>query len=80
MSSLISVRLNDEVLADMRHKAQRLHLSQAEYIREAILRFNVVLEQKERAERLKKASLKVRANSMEVNKEFSEIEHDPDVE
>lgn len=80
MSSLISVRLNDEMLEDMRHKAQRLHLSQAEYVREAILRFNVLLEQKERAERLQKASLKVRANSMEVNKEFGEIEHDPDVE
>lgn len=80
MKSLLSIRLDDKLLQELRHKAQFLHLSQAEYVREAILRFNASLEQKEKAKRLQQASLKVRANSMEVNKEFSEIEHDPDIE
>ncbi len=80
MASLISVRLNDDLLEEMRHKAHSLHLSQAEYVREAILRFNATLTREERSQRLQRISLKVRANSMEVNKEFSEIEHDPDIE
>lgn len=80
MASLISVRLNDDLLEEMRHKAHSLHLSQAEYVREAILRFNAALTREERSHQLRKASFKVRANSMHVNKEFDEIEHDPDTE
>lgn len=78
MASLISIRLNDELLQEVRRKAHGLHLSQAEYVREAILRLNATLTREEREHRLKKASLQVRANSMEVNKDFSEIEDDPD--
>jgi hypothetical protein len=78
MASLISIRLNDELLLEIRRKAHILHLSQAEYVREAILRLNATLTREEREQRLKKASLQVRANSMDVNKDFSEIENDPD--
>jgi len=34
-------------------------------------------EKQERTKRLKNASLRVRKESMRVNAEFSEIEHDP---
>lgn len=78
MSALISIRLNDELFKEMRLKAEGLHLSQAEYVREAIVRFNAALAREEGIQRLKKASLKVRANSMDVNKDFSDIENDPD--
>ena len=78
--TMVSVRLNDKLFAAMQAKAQALHLSQTEYIREAIERMNAEAEQAQRTQQLRQASLLVRKESMQVNKEFSQIEQDPEVE
>lgn len=76
--SLISIRLGDKLLVELKNRAHLLHLSQTEYIRKAIEYMNAEVLKQERRQRLMQASLKVRGESMEVNKEFSEIEHDPE--
>jgi metal-responsive CopG/Arc/MetJ family transcriptional regulator len=75
--SVITVRLSDELLHDLDTNAHTIHLQRAEYIRLAIEQMNMTVKNKERVERLKKASLQVRKESMRINKEFSRIEHDP---
>jgi hypothetical protein len=50
----------------------------AEYIRRAIERMNREAEARARAERMARASRKVRKESMRVNAEFARIERDPD--
>lgn len=74
----ISVRLSDKLVHDMDDNAKKLHISRTSYIREAIARYNLELAQKARHDRLMRLSKKVRASSVRVNKEFSEIEHDPE--
>ena len=78
MTTLVSIRVNDELLQAMKANAHRLHLSQTDYIRKAIENMNSKIERRERKKRLENASLRVRKESMTVNVEFSEIEHDPD--
>lgn len=77
MTALVSIRLNDALLHEMKAKAQVLHLSQTDYIRRAIERMNDETEKQERGQRLTQASLHVRKESMKINAEFSEIEDDP---
>lgn len=78
MTALISIRLSDKLFQDMKAKAQEAHLSQTEYIRQAIELMNEKIEKKEREQRLKQASLQVREESMKVNDEWGKIEHDPE--
>lgn len=78
MKSLVSIRINDTLLQAMKANAHRLHLSQTDYIRKAIEHMNSETERRERKMRLKNASLRVRKESMKINVEFSEIEHDPE--
>jgi metal-responsive CopG/Arc/MetJ family transcriptional regulator len=75
--SVITVRLPDKLLNELDKRAHAVHLHRAEYIRLAIDHMNTALKNKERINRLKKASLRVRKESMRINKEFSRIEHDP---
>ncbi|MFO8010419.1 MAG: CopG family transcriptional regulator [Dehalococcoidia bacterium] len=74
----ISLKLPDELVSASEECAGKLRLSRAEYIRRAIERMNRETEAVLRAERMKQASLKVRAESMAVNAEFDAIEDDPD--
>lgn len=74
----ISVRLSDKLVHDMDDNAKKLHISRTSFIREAIARYNLELTQKARRDRLMKLSKKVRASSLRINQEFSEIEHDPE--
>lgn len=78
MTSLISIRLNDELREAVKTNAHQLHLSQTDYIRKAIERMNLETERRLRTKRLKQASLRVRSESMKINAEFSEIEDDPE--
>ena len=78
MTSLVSIRLSDELLQEMKAKARALHLSQTNYIRKAIERMNDEADRKERKQRLERASLRVREESMKINTEFGDIEHDPE--
>lgn len=79
MTTLISVRLDEELLRQMRTNADTLQLSQTDYIRRAIEMMNLETEKVARSKRLKSASLRVRGESLEVNKEFGEIEQDPTI-
>jgi metal-responsive CopG/Arc/MetJ family transcriptional regulator len=74
----ISLKLPDDLLKTSRRCAETLHLSRAEYIRQAIERMNVEIKRKLRAERLAEVSQKVRKESMRVNAEFAAIERAPD--
>lgn len=78
MTSLVSIRMNDKLLKEMKTNAHRLQLSQTEYIRKAIEHMNNEIERQERKKKLKNASLRVRKESMKINAEFSEIEDDPE--
>jgi len=78
MTASVSIRLNDELFREMRSKAHVLHLSQTDYIRAAIERMNDRTARQERKQRLKRASLRVRGESMKINAEFGEIDHDPE--
>ena len=74
MKSQVSVRLSESLIHSLNQYAHALHLSQTEYIRQAIELMNREVERKKRSERLVKASLRVRKENMKVNAEFSEIE------
>lgn len=78
--TMVSVRLSDALFEAMRAKASALHLSQTEYIREAIERMNAQADQAQRSAQLKRASQLVRKESIKINTEFSEIEQDPEAE
>ncbi|MCK4870836.1 MAG: CopG family transcriptional regulator [Gammaproteobacteria bacterium] len=74
----ISIRLTNKFVDETDVLAHKLHMSRTEYIRHAIEEMNRLVAQNERKKRIANASLKTRAESMRVNREFSEIEHDPE--
>ncbi len=74
----ISIKLPEDLLRASGQCAQRLKLSRAAYIRQAIERMNRETDARLRAERLAASSRKVRRESMRVNTELAEIECDPD--
>lgn len=76
MTSMVSVRLDNELLKTMRTNARFLHLSQTDYIRQAIENLNKLTGRQIRKKQLTKASLRVRRESMKVNKSFDEFERD----
>lgn len=76
--STISIKLPDELLKASTKLAESLHLSRAAYIRRSIERMNHDTQRQLRTERMMRASLKVRKESMAVNAEFSRVEQDPD--
>jgi predicted transcriptional regulator len=72
----ISLKLPDDLLEASGQHAERLNVSRAEYIRRAIARMNEALAARTRAERLARASRKVRRESLGINAEFAAIERD----
>jgi metal-responsive CopG/Arc/MetJ family transcriptional regulator len=74
--SIISIRLPEKLLHELDAQAQACKVPRTEYIRLAILHMNQEVKNKARRERLMKASLRTRKESMRVNAEFSEIEND----
>ena len=76
--SLLSIRLADQLLDEVKTRVKALHMSQAKYIRTAIEHMNEEVLRHESQEKLRKASLRVRKESQLVNAEFSRIEHDPE--
>ena len=73
----ITIRLPEKSLRELDDCAHANHIPRAEYIRRAIEYMNSEVKNQARAERLKRVSLRVRKESLHVNKEFSRIEHDP---
>ena len=74
----VSIRLPDDLLREMDKRAAELNISLSEYIRRAIFAMNRAIEDTKRRDRLKRASLKIRAESMKVNAEFAAVERAPD--
>ena len=76
----VLLKLPDELIEDGQECAQALKLTRAAYFRRAIERLNSETKAQLRAERLAKASHRVREESMRVNAEFAAIERDPDAQ
>jgi hypothetical protein len=74
----ISLNLPDDLLNPTSRYAAALGIPRAEYIRRAIAEMNRRSEAGLRASRLAESSRRVRAESMAVLEEFSEVDVDPD--
>lgn len=72
----ISLRLPDGLLREMDKHAHQLSIARAEYVRRALEEYNAKLLEKQRRERLMRASRRVRGESMKINAEFERIERD----
>lgn len=77
--STISLRLPDSLMEEIDAFAKELHIPRAAYVRKALEQMNAIVAAQHRSARLMDVSRKVRMESMRVNAEFSEIEHDPSV-
>lgn len=74
----ISIRLPDEILREVDCRAAELQIPRAEYLRRAIVAMNRETRSCRRRLRLMEVSARVRKESMAVNQEFAEVEHDPE--
>ena len=74
----VTVNIPDDILTKMDHNANYLHMRRSEYIRKAIENMNSQILKNERYSRLQYLSNLVRNESMKVNAQFEEIEHDPE--
>ena len=73
----ISIRLDDKVLDEVDKIAKDLNVPRTAYLRQAILSMNSKVKEERRRTRIIKLSRRVRKESMRINAEFSEVEHDP---
>lgn len=74
----ISIRLPDDILQEVDCRAAELQIPRAEYLRRAIISMNRETRSCQQRRRLMEVSARVRKESMAVNQEFAEIEHDPE--
>lgn len=75
--STLTLRLPDKVINQTELSAKKLNISRSEYIRRCIEKMNAELYENEKRKKLIDASKRVRGESMVVNAEFAEVEHDP---
>lgn len=73
----ISIRLPDNVLNEVDKIAKDLNVPRSAYLRQAILSMNSKVREERRRARVMKLSRRVRKESMRINAEFIEVEHDP---
>jgi predicted transcriptional regulator len=73
----ISIRLPDNVLNEVDKIAKDLNVPRTAYLRQAILAMNSKVKEDRRRARVMKLSRRVRKESMRINAQFSEVEHDP---
>jgi metal-responsive CopG/Arc/MetJ family transcriptional regulator len=73
----ITVNIPDNIITQADKNASILHIKRSEYIRKALEALNNQISKNEKYERLLYLSNLVRDESMNINKEFEEIEHDP---
>jgi predicted transcriptional regulator len=72
----ISIRLPEDILNEVDKIAKDLNVPRTEYLRRAILSMNRQVMEDRRRARIMKLSRRVRKESLRVNAEFSEVEHD----
>ena len=75
----LSLRLSDDLLHDVDDFARKMHIPRAEYVRKALEQMNTAVAAQQRRTRLMEVSLKVRAESMKINAEFSAVEYTSNV-
>jgi predicted transcriptional regulator len=73
----ISIRLPNDILGEVDKIAKDLNVPRTAYLRQAILSMNRKVKEDRRRARVMKLSRRVRKESMRINAEFSEVEHDP---
>ena len=73
----ITVNIPDRIIVQADKNASILHIKRSEYIRKALENLNNQISKNEKYERLLYLSNLVRDESMNINKEFEEIEHEP---
>jgi len=73
----ISIRLPDNVLDEVDKIVKDLNVPRTAYLRQAILSMNSKVKEERRRARIIKLSKRVRKESMRINAEFNEVEHDP---
>jgi metal-responsive CopG/Arc/MetJ family transcriptional regulator len=76
--SALTIRLPDKTLSEVDKRAQEMKISRAEYIRQCIEAMNQKMYEKEKKNKLIRASQLTRKESMLINSEFSEVENDPE--
>jgi metal-responsive CopG/Arc/MetJ family transcriptional regulator len=74
--TIISIRLPENILNEVDKIAKDLNVPRTEYLRRAILSMNRQVMEDRRRARIMKLSRRVRKESLRVNAEFSEVEHD----
>jgi len=74
--SLVTIRISEELINKTNQIARSLKVSRNEYIKKSILTMNESVNQQELKIQLTKSSKLVRNNSMQVNKDFDEIEYE----
>jgi predicted transcriptional regulator len=72
----ISIRLPEDILNEVDRIAKDLNVPRTEYLRRAILSMNRKVMEDRRRARIMKLSRRVRMESLRVNAEYSEVEHD----
>jgi len=73
----ISIRLPDSVLDEVDKIVKDLNVPRTAYLRQAILSMNSKVKEERRRDRVITLSKRVRKESMRINAEFSEVDHDP---
>jgi len=73
----ISIRLPNDILNEVDKIAKDMNLPRTAYLRQAIQSMNSKVKEDRRRARVMKLSRRVRKESMRINAEFSEVEHDP---
>lgn len=73
----ITVNIPDNIITQADKNASILHIKRSEYIRKALETLNNQISKNEKYARLLYLSSLVRDESMNVNREFEEIEHEP---
>jgi metal-responsive CopG/Arc/MetJ family transcriptional regulator len=74
----VTVNIPDIILTQADKNASILHMKRSEYIRKALENMNKQILKNEKYARLQRLSNLVSSESMKINKEFEEIEHDPE--
>lgn len=73
----ISINIPDNIIIQADKNANILHIKRSEYIRKALENMNNQISKYQKYERLLHLSNLVRDESIDVNKEFEEIEYEP---
>ena len=68
----ITLKTDDHFFDKVAEMAQRLHMNKSELIRKAIVEYEKAMYCKEIKERMKKASMKVRGEGLEIEKLFED--------